>query len=683
MKNQKDKEMSFEPATPNFRTEASKKISKLFPEIVSDGKINFEALKEVLSPDLEIEDSMEKYEFSWRGKRNAKKIADSPARNTTLVANKFKSKNWDTTKNIYIEGDNFEILRLLQKSYSEKVNLIYLDPPYNTGKEFIYHDNYQDSYEGYLKQTGQIDEAGKSTTTNKETDGRFHTIWLNMMYPRLKLARNLLTDDGFIFVSIDDHELKNIQDLLNEIFGSHNFIGIISVENNPKGRKNSSFISVSSEYLVIFAKNKDNSYFVENTPKAASDMKLDENGRYVHGSGKRVIVGDNKFNDYVSDVDSNKNYSVYYDTRNIILRREYSVNSIDKDLIDKGYTRYYSSHNGHLVLNTYTSNKFEELFKNKALEFSNGKIFEKNFSDTIRIKSQLVNRKYDAIVNGNKKKDFNFDLTTTGAGTHLKELFDTNISPFSAPKNVGLLKNIITLIDNKDAIIMDFFSGSSTTAEAVFQQNALDNGNRKFIMIQLPENLDDNLKRADSNSAKNIKSAIKYLESKGLDHRLTTLAEERIRLAGERILSESQSIRRTLDIGFKVYELQESTIHQWDENPAKFEEQLKLFKENIFTEDSTNEQRAQEIALKSGISLDVNPEITGDIYHFVAKEKEVFVVLGDYDNELLKVLNSSRKLNIATVILHELLGGSEVKFNLLEEIKQDEDLNNHFNLEWL
>ena len=250
------KENKFNPNTPNFRTEAAAKIAKLFPEVVADGQIDFEALQEALSPDLEIDGGNEKYEFSWRGKRDAKRIADAPARNTTLIANKEKSKSWDKTKNVYIEGENLEVLKILQKAYSEKVKLIYIDPPYNTGKDFIYHDDFHNSYENYLRPTGQVDSEGNTTTTNRETNGRFHTDWLNMMYPRLKVAWKLLKDDGFIFISIDDKEVGNLRTILNEVFGERNFVGVLSVENNPKGRKNSSFISVSSEYVVIYAKNK-------------------------------------------------------------------------------------------------------------------------------------------------------------------------------------------------------------------------------------------------------------------------------------------------------------------------------------------------------------------------------------------------------------------------------------------
>ena len=678
------KENKFNPNTPNFRTEAAAKIAKLFPEVVADGQIDFEALQEALSPDLEIDGGNEKYEFSWRGKRDAKRIADAPARNTTLIANKEKSKSWDKTKNVYIEGENLEVLKILQKAYSEKVKLIYIDPPYNTGKDFIYHDDFHNSYENYLRQTGQVDSEGNTTTTNRETNGRFHTDWLNMMYPRLKVAWKLLKDDGFIFISIDDKEVGNLRTILNEVFGERNFVGVLSVENNPKGRKNSSFISVSSEYVVIYAKNKQVSYFIENVPKAAEDMTLDENGRYVHGSGKRVLVGDNSFNDFVSETESAKNYTVYYrsEDNSLILKKEKSVEIFDSELVSKGYLRYFSSNEGHLVENTYTDKKFIELFENQALEFTSEKIFEKNYNDTIRLKSQLTNKKYEAIVNGEKKM-FNFDLTTTGAGTYLKNLFGLTEVPFSAPKNKGLLQFILTLIDDTELIVMDFFSGSSTTADAVMQQNSVDGGNRKFVMVQLSENLEENLKTASTEAKKSIKAAIKYLKEKNLPITLTSIAEERIRLAGERIISENKELRDKLDIGFRVFEFGNSTLNQWDENPVKFDDQLELLGISPFTGSSTNDERATEIAIKSGIPLDVNPTVSNDVYHYVSGDKEVFIVLGNYDESLFGNLDKKRSLQVATIVLCELEDGSELKFNLIESLKQNEILNNHLNVEWL
>ena len=240
------------------------KLKEIFPEVFSEGKIDFSKLEEELGKFTEKSD--ERYNFTWNGKSEAKKIALTPSTGT-LRPCKEESKDWDTTQNLYIEGDNLEVLKLLQKSYHKKVKMIYIDPPYNTGKDFVYKDNFRDNIKNYLEITGQVDSDGNKLSTNSETSGRYHSDWLNMMYPRLKLARNLLKDDGVIFISIDDNEVSNLRKLCDEIFGEDNFISLLSVENNPKGRKNSKFISVSNEYCLIYCKNIEETSFIENIPK--------------------------------------------------------------------------------------------------------------------------------------------------------------------------------------------------------------------------------------------------------------------------------------------------------------------------------------------------------------------------------------------------------------------------------
>ena len=365
--------------------------------------------------------------------------------------------------------------------------MIYIDPPYNTGHDFVYPDSFIMDNEDYNEGTGYFDNEGNINYSreNSSMAGKYHSDWCSLMYSRLLLAKNLLSQDGVIFISIDDNEVENLKKICCEVFGQDNFIGMLSVENNPKGRKNSAFISVSSEYCLIFAKNKEKARFIENVPKKASDMTLDEDGRYVHNSGKRVLVGENSFNSPVTVVSSDKNYSVYFRKKDysVEIRKE-AYGEVDTDLISAGYVKYYSYNKGKLVENTYTAEKFMELFHARALAFSAGKIYEKNFSDTVRIKSQLVNREYEAIVRG-EKKNFSMELTTTGAGTYLKNLFGLSDVPFSAPKNTGFLKMLLTLIDDKEMTVLDFFSGSASCADAIMQQNAVDGGKRKYIMIQL------------------------------------------------------------------------------------------------------------------------------------------------------------------------------------------------------
>ena len=543
--------------------------------------VNFDVLRQLLGDDT-VEDATEAYEFNWVGKQEARAEVLRPI-NKTLRPVKEDSVDWDNTQNLYIEGDNLEVLKLLQKSYLGKVKMIYIDPPYNTGKDFVYHDDSSRSQEEEDLAAGNIDELGNRYRKNTDSNGRFHSDWCSSFYTRLAVSRSLLRKDGVIFISIDEHELQNVLKIGEEVFGSCNYIGTLSVENNPKGRKNSSYISVSSEYCVIFAKEKDSAYFIENVPKKSSDMTLDENGRYVHNSGKRVLVGENSFNEVVTDPASDKNYSVYFkkDTYELSIVKEL-FGEVNTALLNKGFKKYYSYNDGKLVENTYTSSKFEQLFLEKALEFSNDKVYEKNFSDTIRIKSMLINREYEAIVNGNKQM-FSMELTTTGAGTYLKELFNTTECPFSAPKNVGFLRMLISLfpINEEEFIVMDFYSGSSTTADAVMQLNVKDNGNRKFIMVQYPEDLDKNLEQADTLSKKSIKLAISICNKIGAPHTIPEIAKERIKRAGKKI-KEEHSEAKDLDTGFRVFRVDESNFEDVEKAPQEWnQDNLDLFLNNV------------------------------------------------------------------------------------------------------
>ena len=329
-------------------------------------------------------------------------------------------------------------------------------------------------------------------------------------------------------------------------------------------------------------------------------MTVDENGRYVHNSGKRVLVGENSFNNKVSKVESDKNYSVYYRAKDesIILKKE-ELDQSDESLILAGYKKYYSYYKNHLVENTYTETKLLELHKLKALDFSNDKIYEKNFNDTIRIKSLLVNKEYEAIVRGVKQK-YSMELTTTGAGTILKSLLDSK-DIFTAPKNPGFLKLLISLIDFKDFTILDFFSGSATTAHAVMKLNAEDGGNRKFIMVQLPEKTDE-----------------KSEAYKAGYNNICEIGKERIRRAAKKIKEEAGLSAQNLDTGFRVLKLDTSNMEDVYYTPQEFELQS-LFNENVKA-DRTNEDLLFQVMLDLGIELSAKIEskqIAGKNVHFV------------------------------------------------------------------
>lgn len=373
--------------------------------------------------------------------------------------------------NLLIEGDNYHSLAVLNFTHQELIDLIYIDPPYNRGGDFIYNDL-------------------KARPVQKD-DPFKHSKWLAFMEKRLKLAHRLLKNTGVIFVSIDDNELAQLKLLMDEIFGETNFISVLSVENNPKGRKNSNYISVSNEYCLIYAKNIYVGYFDEVIPKGEGDMIKDKDGKYIHNSGKRVLVGENKFNKKVTNFNSSKHYSVYYNARmnDLIINKENSLNGVDNELLDGGYKRYISYLKNNFVENTYTAGKLKDLFDEGGLDIKEGKIYEKNFSSAIRLKSMLTNRKYKAIAN-NLLVEYEIDLKTTSAQQNLKDMFGKDV--FNFPKNISFIKLLIQLHPNKNAIVLDFMAGSGTTGQAVMELNKEDGGNRQFILCTNNEELDNN-----------------------------------------------------------------------------------------------------------------------------------------------------------------------------------------------
>lgn len=626
--------------------EKIEQLKQNFPEFFQDGKLSVNNIKEFT--ELYSDDKDEAFSFSWIGKNKSKRGAYTST-NLTLKPNVSKSKNYNDSRNIYIEGDNLNVLKVLRDTYANKIKMIYLDPPYNTGNEFVYEDDFEEPFKSYQKISGLSDEDGNKTSTDEEQlSGRKHTNWLNMMYPRLLLSRDLLSEDGFIFISIDDNEQVNLRNICNEIFGESNFIGQLMIENNPKGRKNSDFISVSSEYLIIYAKNKKNTYFIENIPKPELDMVKDSEGVYVHNSGKRVLVGENRFNDVVTDFNSDKHYSIYYSKikREILIKKENKLDNIDSKLIKDGYVRYISYLEDNFIENTYTEEKIIELFNNNALEFKTDKIYEKNFSSVIRMKNLVTNRKYNAIIDNDVVKNYEIDLKTTSANKLIKKIFKTDKLYFENSKNIGLIKLIITLINDKDNIILDLFSGSATTAHAVMKQNSEDGGNRKYIMVQLPEKIDE---KKDSYKA-------------GYRH-ISEIGQERIRRSGDMIIEENPELKDILDIGFKVFELAETNFPQWNEKVSEDEisEQLELIKEGEIDEKSSIYEvmlllknyllDEAVIELMTGVYsigdenctlVSLLNDLTDDAYNYIVDNHKNYTQVIVYDNSL----SQTQKINL-------------------------------------
>ncbi|MEM5777811.1 MAG: site-specific DNA-methyltransferase, partial [Candidatus Aenigmatarchaeota archaeon] len=450
-------------------------LKAIYPEVFEDNKVNFEKLKALLSGET-IEKEDDRFYFNWAGKSQLFKLIQAPAYGT-LKPIKEKSVDFDKTENIVIVGENLETLKLLLKPYFGKVKMIYIDPPYNTGKDFIYRDNFKEPLKDYLEKTGQIDSEGKKLTTNTEASGRYHSDWLNFIYPRLFLARSLLRDDGVIFVSIDDNEVHHLRMIIDEIFGEENFVGNIISMLNPRGRQSMEYLAVTHEYLICYSKNI-NCLEIGLRPLTEQQLKeyrgVDEYGR------KYRLIGLRK--------------------RGAAARRE--------DVPTLFYPIYYNPNTGEINLERKFPEDIEILPKMEDGTFgrwrwSKDKI-EKNKDVLIvkKVKRKIGIEEFDVFekdylnneIGQNKTKyksiwiDKNFNYER---GTELiREIFGKKV--YDYPKPLEYIKEIIKLSSaNTTNLILDFFAGSGTTGHAVWDLNKEDGGNRKFILVQLDEEVQD------------------------------------------------------------------------------------------------------------------------------------------------------------------------------------------------
>lgn len=567
--------------TMNITEENLNKLKDLFPEVFEEGKINFDKLQVVLGEN--IDKSNEKYEFSWNGKFEAMKLAQLQSTGT-LIPCKEKSKDWDTTQNLYIEGDNLEVLKLLQKSYVNQIKMIYIDPPYNTGKDLVYKDSFKDSIENYKLITNQ------SAKSNAETDGRYHTNWLNMMYPRLKLARNLLCPEGIIFISIDDKEARNCKILCDEIFGENNFIAQIIVEGTPKN--DPLIISTAHEYCLVYVKNydkaKDLDWGVKN-PIYDELEKIYEINKPNYSKIESLLKEYYINHDLNSDNISNYKYADEYGV--------YRIGPIDdpqrggsRDTRKNPYTgEDLRTPNRGWGCNLETWNQW---IKDHLIKFpeSNENLCSK--------KTYINSSKLDLI-------RAYFKVQTRKDTDMLESYFGSKV--FQFPKPVNLIKTFIESANDKNGIYLDFFSGSGTMAHAVMLQNAEDNGKRKFILVQLPENIEENLKTAQGNREKQtLQNAISWCKDHKKPCYITEIAEERINIAGQKIKEKEPLALDNLDTGFKVFKLDTSNLIKWNNTPTEDVEELKKrLQQNLFyiVDGRSNMDLVYEIMLKYGLPL--------------------------------------------------------------------------------
>src|SRR5690554_3533703 len=549
-------------------------LKQIFPEVIKEGRVDHEALNDILGNYVDTPE--ERFYLNWAGKANARREAQKRSTGTLRPCPE-ESSDWDTTENLYIEGDNLEVLKLLQKSYHGRIKMIYIDPPYNTGKDFVYKDNYTDNMQNYLELTGQ----DKKLSTNTESDGRFHSNWLNMMYPRLKLARNLLTDDGVIFISIDDNEVANLRKVCDEIFGEDNFFMNIIVRSNSRGQTYKQ-VSKTHEYLFIITKSSDSEFNELEKDPDNSDLNLDDD---IGSFNIRELRNRNpKFGKHNRP---GLFYPIYIDTSiadkdgflaiSLVKSEKFNfevlpLNSEGKESCWRwGKTKC----NQNISSNTLNSNLVA-----KSKNTGGYNIYEKYRKTTYKPKSIW---------------DDNAFLTETGT-VQVKQIGFNN--EFDFPKPVDLIIRCLSLATTEEDIILDFFSGSATTAHAVMQLNSEDGGNRKYICVQLPEVTpeDSAARKAGYNS-------------------IPEIAKERIRRAGKKILEEQKAKaekegglfaegenEKKLDTGFKVFKLDSSNINAWDSDPDNLDKALFDAEFNI-KDDRSEEDLLYEILIKYGIEL--------------------------------------------------------------------------------
>lgn len=543
-----------------------KKIGNLFPECVTEtvdengnvkAAIDFEKLQENLSH-ATIGEGEERYQFTWPGKREAIHNANAPT-NMTLRPCKEESVDFDNTENLYIEGDNLEVLKLLQENYLGKVKMIYIDPPYNTGNDFVYNDDFKEDTESFQSKSGMYDEEGnmllQNFEKNTESNGRFHTDWLNMMYPRLKIARNLLSDDGVIFISIDDNEVENLKKICDEIFGEQNFVADI-IWKRKRGRDNSArWFSKAHEYCLLFAKNKEkfNTGYLEldeETKSAYKNPDNDPRGNYrMLGCWARGTQGGVKYDFTTKD-------GTYFKERLWLFSKD-NLKKLDDDdkLIIRG----------------------DNIYRKMFIYENKGKIPETLWDDV----SNAAN-----------------------ASDEIKRLFDEIV--FDTPKPTPYIKRMIEIASSTDSLILDFFSGSATTANAVLTQNMFDGGKRKFICVQLPE--------ATEEDSEAYKAGYKNI---------CEIGKERIRRAGKKIKEEFGEKAKDLDIGFRVLKLADSNMKDVYYSPAETTSP-DLFDPNNVKEDRT------PLDLLFQVMPECNLPLSSKIEERTIEGKTVYFVNGNY-----------------------------------------------------
>jgi len=596
-------------ATPDLTQANIERIAQLFPNVITEAKdesgalkqfIDFDLLKQELSGEIVAGDK-ERYQLTWPGKKEAILLANQPVYKT-LRPVRDDSVNWDTTENLYIEGDNLQVLKLLQESYLNKVKCIYIDPPYNTGKDFIYKDNFKQDINEYLQESGQLDENGNRLFQNTDTNGRFHSDWLSMMYPRLKLARNLLRDDGVIFISIDDGEVHNLRKICDEIMGVKNFIGNIVWQKKQSPQNDATNLSDMHDHIIVYAKRlRENKNDSQGWKRNLLPRTKDQVNRYQNPDNDKR--GPWTSVDLTSNKTSNERPNLYYSIKNPYTHEEIWPSS-------QRVWRYEKATMENLLI------------EQRICWGDNGDNFPRQKRFLNEVQEGLVPSTW---------WDRGFASDNQAARRELRAIFKEDEGDFNTPKPTLLIKKILQISSNNNNqdIVLDFFSGSATTAHAVIQLNTEDGGNRKYIMVQLPEKCDEN---SDAHKA-------------GF-YNICEIGKERIRRASQKIKDETSA---NIDYGFRVFRLDTTNMKDVYYSPNQLKPGVLKFLESNIKEDRTGEDLLIQVMLDLGLELSLPMEtkkLYGKQVHFVAGNSLTACFDENIPEKLVRKLANEKPLKV-------------------------------------
>ncbi|MCU9997784.1 site-specific DNA-methyltransferase [[Pasteurella] aerogenes] len=579
-------------------------LKSLLPEIFSEGQIDFDKFKQLFADNISTDP--DRYHLNWAGKSQAYQQLQIPT-HKTLTPCVEESVNFEQTQNIFIEGENLDVLKALQKSYFNSVKMIYIDPPYNTGNDFVYNDNFAQSQADYQTQTGEIGEDGllkKAFRKNSKENGHYHSNWLNMMLPRLHLARNLLKDDGVIFISIDDNEQAQLKLLCDEVFGEENFVANF-IWNNKYTVSNDTDVSYQHEHILCYAKNRDSFQLnlLERTEKQNKDYKNRDND--PKGEWKATPIH----------------------------ARSGSVNSLYQITFPNGYS--WEAPAGRYP--RYSKERLLELYNENALYFNkNGGVDRKTYLSEVRSGVTCGTLwSYEDVGHSH------------GNNEELAEIIGKGV--FSDPKGTSLLERILTLSTKNDSqdIILDFFAGSGSTAHAIIRMNKKDKGNRRFICVQLPEII----------SEKEKKSSYEFCKNLNVPAVISEISKERIRRAGSQILQKNDE-NKPLDIGFKVFKLTDSHFKQWQSPTAEnLSEQLEMFIDNV-KDGAEPQAMLYEILLRLGLKLTAKVQWENSVFWIEDEKSQHYAILLErIDEALLAGVIAQQPLKV--VALDRLFAGND------------------------